>query len=103
VKKVYSSEHSIMAGHVKSLLENSGIECIDKNQFLSGGKGELPINECWPEVWVTNDADHDRAMEIVNAIINDNQAPAAAWQCNCGEKIEGQFSACWNCGIDRPD
>ena len=92
-----------MTGHVKSLLENSGIECIDRNQYLSGGKGELPINECWPEVWVVNDANKDRALKIVASVITDEQTSKSAWACDCGETIEGQFSACWQCGKDRLD
>jgi hypothetical protein len=26
------------------------------------------------------------------------------WQCpDCGEALEGQFSACWHCGALRPE
>jgi len=91
-----------MTGHVKCLLENNGIECINKNQYLSGGKGELPLNECWPEIWVIHNEDYDHAMEIVNAVINNGPSSCSWWQCACGEKIEGQFSTCWQCGTDRP-
>lgn len=103
MKKVYSSEHPAMTGHVQSLLENTGIECIIKNQYLSGGMGELPINECWPEVWITDDSNFARAMQIVNSVIHDDDHPDTGWQCRCGEQIESQFSACWNCGAERPD
>ena len=25
------------------------------------------------------------------------------WVCaRCGERLEGQFAQCWNCGADRP-
>ena len=24
------------------------------------------------------------------------------WTCECGEKLEGQFTACWKCGSARP-
>jgi hypothetical protein len=23
------------------------------------------------------------------------------WKCQCGEILEGQFSACWHCGAER--
>ena len=103
MEKIYSSENPIMAGHVKSLLENSGIACLIKNQNLSSGMGELPPIECWPEVWIINDADHEAATEIVNAMMTDDQPTDSWWTCVCGETIEGQFSTCWLCGTDRPD
>ncbi|OGT34023.1 MAG: hypothetical protein A2W28_02670 [Gammaproteobacteria bacterium RBG_16_51_14] len=103
MKKVYSSEQGIMTAHVQSLLETSGIECVTRNQYLSGGMGELPLNECWPEVWISHDEDYRCAMEIVHEVINDHPPLDACWQCGCGEKMEGQFSACWSCGTERPD
>lgn len=103
MEKVYSSENLIMAGHVKSLLESNGIVCIIKNQNLASGVGELPPVECWPEVWVINDENYDEAMNLVNSVISDNPSKRPQWKCTCGETIEGQFSACWRCGTDRPD
>ena len=103
MEKVYSSENLIMAGHIKGLLESSGITCIIKNQNLASGIGELPLVECWPEVWVINNEDYNEAMQIVNAAITDNQPTGTWWTCVCGETIEGQFSTCWLCGTDRPD
>ncbi|MEE9118772.1 MAG: DUF2007 domain-containing protein [Calditrichia bacterium] len=103
MKKIYSADNLIMAGHVKGLLESNSIECIIKNQNLAGAIGELPPVECWPEVWVINDEDNDRALKIVTSVITDDQTSKTAWTCDCGETIEGQFSACWQCGKDRLD
>lgn len=102
MKKVYSSDNLVMAGHVKSLLEADKINCFLKNQYLAGGKGDLPLNECWPEVWVANDEEHDKAMKIVASVIADEQQIKPSWLCECGETIEGQFFTCWRCGTDRP-
>ena len=101
MEKVYSSDNLIMAGHVKSLLENEGINCIIKNQNLAGAIGELPPVECWPEVWITNDEDYDLAMKIVATVITNDLSSANDWQFECGEMIEGQFTACWKCGNNR--
>ena len=100
MKKVYSSDNPIMAGHIHSLLEASGIDSHLRNMNLTGGIGELPINECWPEVWVNDDEDFETAKELIEttlaqAKIND------PWNCQCGEFIEGQFEVCWACGYER--
>ena len=102
MKKVYSADSLPMAGYVQSMLESYDIECILKNQNLSGAMGELPPIECWPEVWVINDFDYKQAMQIVNSAFHPATNPGN-WLCKCGETIEGQFSACWSCGAERTD
>jgi len=102
MKRVYASPTPLMTGFVQGILEQAGIGCVLKNQFLNSASGELPVNETWPELWV-RDEDEPRALrEIRNALAGD--AHAAGWTCpNCGEVLEGQFQACWNCGHDRDD
>jgi len=103
MKKVYSAENLVMAGHVRSLLQQAGIDCEIRNQNLAGAVGELPPFECWPEVWIYDDGDYDKAMEVIRqALAGKNVGPS--WRCvTCGEVIEGQFSQCWRCGSERPD
>ena len=85
-------------GLVRGLCERAGIECITKNEQLAGALGEIPFLECQPELWVVHDRDQRRA----EAILATHEAPAAIhgrWRCDhCGEWIEGQFGACWQCG-----
>ena len=88
-----------MAGHIHSLLESNGIESHLRNMNLSGGIGELPINECWPEVWVIDDVDYDNAKELISTTFLKVEHKQN-WQCECGEKIEGQFNTCWSCGYE---
>lgn len=58
--------------------------------------GEMPFVETWPELWVINDLDFDRATQLLNA--TDSESPTAPWTCKkCGEENEGQFAACWKC------
>lgn len=101
MKKVYSCDNSMLAVRVQSLLEPEGIDSLIKNQNLSGAMGELPINECWPEVWIMDDNDYDRAINIIDACLTENITNTSPWLCSCGETIEGQFSACWKCGVER--
>ena len=102
MKKVFSAENTVEAGLVNSVLEANGIVCLVKNQNLSGALGEIPPLECWPEIWVTDDADYYRAVELVREIRTQDNSPRDDWHCGCGELIEAQFSACWQCGKERP-
>lgn len=86
-----------MAGHVHSLLEANNIDCHIRNMNLSGGIGELPLNECWPEVWVNDDSDFDSAERLIETALT-AVLDKEDWRCRCGELIEGQFTQCWSCG-----
>lgn len=98
MKRIYTSDNFMLAGQIKSLLETNHIDCFMKNECLTGGIGELPPIECWPEVWIRNEADEIKANTIITSIISSNPGLTPSWECICGETIEGQFSQCWNCG-----
>ncbi len=104
MKRLISHESLAHVGHVRNLLEQSGIACVVKNEQLSGGLGEIPFLECLPELWVLRDADLPRAQALLEAI-EQPAAVRAQWRCRgCGERNEGQFAACWQCGaMDESD
>ncbi|MDX1592999.1 MAG: DUF2007 domain-containing protein [Gammaproteobacteria bacterium] len=101
MKRLYGSHDRMLVGHLRALLEAQGIACVMRNEYLGGGAGELPPHECEPELWVVDADDWERAKALVDAQLG----PAAAepWTCpGCGERIEGQFAQCWNCGREAP-
>ena len=103
MKKVYEAVDPLMVGHIKNLLENEGISCITKNEYLSSAIGEIPPSEAWLEIWVENDVQYDDAEKIIKNALTDDFLSGPAWVCtNCGEENENQFSECWNCGRERP-
>jgi len=98
MKKLTSSDSLIAINHFKNVLESEGIACRIRNEHLGSIVGEMPFVEVWPELWVINDLDFDRAQQLIDAAITD-ESPQARWKCaGCGEENEGQFAACWNCG-----
>lgn len=91
-------------GHLRQVLEDHGIRCLIKNEYLAGGLGELPFNECWPELWVLDEADHRYAGEIAAGILESREPGREPWRCpDCGEELEGQFTDCWRCGDPGPE
>jgi len=98
VKKLTSSESIITINHFKNVLASEDIPCQIRNEHLGSIVGEMPFIEVWPELWVINDLDYDRAKQLIDAAISD-ESPQRSWKCRkCGEENEGQFAACWNCG-----
>ncbi len=97
MKKVTSADSLITISHYRNVLESEGIEAFIRNEHLSGILGEMPFQEVWPELWVRNDLDLDRARQLIDAAITD-ESPPESWRCKkCDAENEGQFAACWKC------
>ena len=102
MQKVFSHESLVLVSHVRNLLDGAGISTIIKNERLSGALGEIPYLETWPELWVVNVADTDRARALIaEALVEAPSTPS--WTCKqCGEVNEGQFAVCWQCQHGAP-
>ncbi len=106
MKKIYIAGNPVDAHLLKGLLEGENISAEVRGEFLYGVRGELPITpDTCPTVWVQDDSDYDRAMELVTTfqgVENTNADEAGVWRCGCGEENENQFTECWSCGKSRP-
>ncbi|HEY5643979.1 MAG TPA: DUF2007 domain-containing protein [Woeseiaceae bacterium] len=97
MKKLTSSESLITINHYRNLLAAEGIRTKIRNEHLGSILGEMPFVEVWPELWIVNDLDFDRAKQLVESI--ETESETTPWTCaRCGEVNEGQFAVCWNCG-----
>jgi len=102
--KVYSAQSALTVGNLRNLLLSEGIESEVRIPFLAAAGGDLPITECWSQLWIVNDEDLDRAMKLIDGTRLTGAPSSESWKCpQCGEEIEGQFEACWRCGSSRPD
>ena len=102
LKKVYVGADPVTAGWLESILSARGIEVDFRNRYLGGGAGELPLNECWPELWIVDDRDESLASRIIEQALSSDTAEGESWVCGqCEERLEAQFSQCWHCGGER--
>lgn len=102
MKRIYSEPNPIFIYQIKDLLEEKGMPVIIKNEHLSGGVGELPPTEVWPELWVVNNEDKSPAKRVVDHFLESIKSNPRDWKCSaCGEQIEGQFHICWSCGREN--
>lgn len=89
------------AGLIKELLEREGVACLIRNEQLFAALGEIPFLECSPELWVVDDEVWPRARLLLDNWLKGSEE-TSPWACPaCGEVLEGQFGACWNCGRER--
>jgi hypothetical protein len=98
LRKVCSAESILEIAHLRNILEAAGIACVVRNEKLAGALGELPLFDCWPELWVIRNGDQLRARGLVDCARDLPQPRGPDWQCpRCGELVEAQFDECWRC------
>jgi hypothetical protein len=102
MREVYLAADPVNAEIVKDYLQGHGIGAIVRGAHLWSGQGELPAN-AYPGVWVLDDADAARAGRLL-AEFENGRSRQPSWRCpNCDERLAGQFTACWQCGHERPE
>ncbi len=76
-------------------LTADGIDASVQRQYLGGAAGELPPDQCLPEVWIQHANQEPRARDLLHHL---QHLPQHKWFCRCGELVEGGFEQCWSCG-----
>lgn len=103
MKQVFVSQHLFEVEMRKERLEQAGIQCMIKNQRSSGLAGEIPFTEVFPELWVVQDEEYDRARRLLDDGLVALPSNQDGWVCQgCDERHESQFAICWKCGLERP-
>ena len=81
-------------------LRHAGIAASMQRYYLGAAAGELPPDQCLPEVWLIHDEQEAQARALLHDLA---RVPQRRWHCRCGEIVEGGFEQCWNCGEMMPD
>ncbi|MGD8476308.1 MAG: DUF2007 domain-containing protein [Burkholderiales bacterium] len=96
MRRIYSAATLPDAHLVAGLLAHAGIAAKVFNENAQGGVGEIPFTHAWPEVWIEDERDIARALEIIRRFEHGGSNAQVA--CNaCGELNPDNFEICWNC------
>lgn len=80
-------------------LRQAGFEAAVQRYYLGAAAGELPPDQCLPEVWLIHDEHESQARAFLRELMH---TPQRRWLCLCGEMVEGGFEQCWACGRPMP-
>ncbi|CAM2178956.1 DUF2007 domain-containing protein [Paraburkholderia sacchari] len=100
--KLSRAPNVLIAQHWMNILAAAGVPCELHNRYLSGAMGEIPADQCAPEIWITDERDETLARKLIADATNGPPPGAPSWRCpQCGETLEAQFTVCWQCGRER--
>ena len=98
---VYTNENRFLVANANNILQSHGIAVTLKNEYATGGIGDLSPLDAWVELWVINDEDYATAVEIIEHALSATDAPE--WHCpKCGEQNDSAFDFCWHCQAPKP-
>lgn len=104
MKKVFTADNFIQLDQLRTLLLENGIDCMHKGESSIGSGaagGEVPPIAIKNEIHVFNEADVERAKQLIEEFLQ-SQSNRSDWICSkCAEKQEKQFTQCWNCGNEH--
>jgi hypothetical protein len=92
VRNVFQAQTLTEAGLVRNLLVENGIDAkvVGERASFSG----IALSE----VWISNDHDRERAVELVRELYSTTEE-GPLWECvACGESSPESFELCWQCG-----
>ena len=96
--RIYTAATLPDAHLVVGLLAQAGIAAKVFNENAQGGVGEIPFIHAWPEVWLENEDDTERALDVIRKL--ERGGTNQQIQCRkCGESNPDNFEICWNCGV----
>lgn len=82
------------------MLTQGGYDASVQRAYASSIAGEVPPDQCLPEVWVNDETQFDAARTLLEQL---RRAPYRHWVCPaCHERVDGPFEECWNCGGAMP-
>ncbi len=100
MKRVLKAPNLALATLWADMLSGVGIAATVQRAWTGSIAGELPPDQCLPEVWVQDGGRCEEARQLLHRWQHE---PYRHWVCSrCQESVDGPFEQCWNCGAAMP-
>ncbi|MDN3638595.1 DUF2007 domain-containing protein [Simiduia curdlanivorans] len=96
--KIFTANTLFELQLIRNQFDFAGLETQVRNEFAGGAMGELPVWDCWPELWLLDESKLDKARAIVALFSPTSDAERPEIRCTiCGNACPGNFQRCWHC------
>jgi hypothetical protein len=83
---------------VRDRLQQHGIKAHVFNEHMSSIVGDVPPDVALPQVWLDDDADKPRALDVLRDYFAAGNKTGTLFCRECREENPATFELCWNCG-----
>jgi hypothetical protein len=73
MRKVYEDQDMTMVGYYRTVLEEEGIDTSVKNEYAQLATGEIPFTQVYPELWVNDAANYEKAVGLIQQLRDSQQ------------------------------
>ena len=100
MRRLITAPNLVIATLWADMLTQGGFDSTVQRAYASSIAGEVPPDQCLPEVWVMDESQYDAARVLLAEL---RRGPNRHWVCPaCHERVDGPFEQCWNCGGAMP-
>jgi hypothetical protein len=101
MRRLISAPNLAIATLWADMLRQGGFDTTVQRAYASSIAGEMPPDQCLPEVWVMDDEQFQDAATLLDQL---RHGPHRHWVCPaCHEQVDGPFEHCRNCGAAMPE
>ena len=94
---LYTHPNRLLVNNASNIVEHAGIAVIYRNEYASGAVGGISPLDAWLQLWVVDDANYERAIDMLSSVLTE-RGIGADWICaHCQEVNDPSFDFCWNC------
>lgn len=96
--RVYQAANLPQAHLLAGLMRHAGIAVRIFNENAQGGLGDIPFAETYPELWIENVQDQQRAHQVIQEFEHGAVNQHSIFCPACHEDNPANFELCWKCG-----
>ena len=98
MKRLYAAADLTEAHLLLHLLGAEGIRARVLNEHAQGALGEIPFTQAYPELWLEDEQDLERALALVGEAQRRPVIHETVFCRRCREENPANFETCWACG-----
>jgi hypothetical protein len=83
---------------LRDILAMNGITAHVFNEHMSSIVGDVPPDVALPQVWLDDDDDHARALNVLREYGTRRNRSGVVFCPACREENPATFEICWKCG-----
>ena len=98
MQRIFIASHRVEAYLLVDRLAHAGIKAHVFNEHMSSIVGDVPPEVALPQVWLDDDADHVRALNVLREYGVLRNRTGTLFCPACREENPATFEICWKCG-----